>query len=594
MTKLIAVTAYVLKEDSEAEEKLVFEGIEGLLNRYDKIVRQSKKEFLISLIQPLERTVKEIPQEKFRLIVEELLPCKAENFYSDLIIRLFGSVGGKFSGEDVSPKFINDLMVSLADISPNDTILDPTVGLGGTLLSVLRRNSNQKCYGQEINTETAALAQIVIELANGKNAEIECGDVLTNPKYVQNEELIKFDKVLTIPPFGIRTDNKKLYHDKFNRFPFGEISKSQTDWAFISNAITSSKLNGGKAIIVVPDGALFRKNGEKIRERILHADLFEAIISLPGGLFQYTTIPTNILIFNRSKTEKRKNKIQFINISEKGIRKERAGNQLIDKVIEEVVNCYHEFKEVNDFSVILDRSKISAENMSAERYVTSSTFHFKEGTFEINLKEFLSDQSKVLSLGDVATIERGYNMVAKNENSDGYYRIVRISDIENDQIEYANVIRGNVEEGTKIENYELQVDDLILSIRGTTNKIAIVTEISEPTLIHTNLVRIRVNKDKYIPEFIKLFMQSPLGLAQFERISQGSTIRQLPMKNIKEYQLPEISVKEQQKIVYKFMGKERELQTEMDKIKCQQQENYQQLYTEMGISSLFEKIEKNK
>lgn len=589
MRNFITVICYVLEKDEEAANKLIFEGIEGLEDRYNRLIREKNKKN-IDILDGLKNSfIHEMSHESFRRIVESLLLYRQSNSYVELILHLSNASDGRFSGESLTPSFLNELIFQLADIESKDTVLDPTVGLGGTLLPILNQNPNQECFGQELNSETMAIAQIIFELSDARKTTIAQGDVLMNPQYVENGKLTKFDKVLTIPPFGMRSNKKELNQDRFNRFPFGEIPKGQADWAFISNAISSTKADG-KTIIVVPSGALFRSGSEqKIRERILQADLFEAIISLPAGMLQYTAIPTNILIFNKSKEKNRKNNVLFISVPEKEVQKERTGNKLSENVIEKIINCYQKYEEISDFSKIIDKKSVDAESMSVERYIIPSTYQLTSGTFDVQLDKFLSS-SNIVPLGQISSIDRGYNMIAKNESPDGKYQIVRISDIEEGAVNFSKIIRGNIEDRTKVDNYQLEKGDIILSIRGTTNKIAILDEVDSHTLLHTNLVRIRVNRKYYLPEYVKLFMESPVGLAQFESISQGSTVKQLSVVGLKNYQIPKIAIERQQQIVQEYEQKEQELKVKIEELMTLQKENTQQLYKNMGISQLFKQV----
>jgi type I restriction enzyme M protein len=66
----------------------------------------------------------------------------------------------------------------------------------------------------------------------------------------------------------------------------------------------------GKVALVLPLGTLFKKN---TRKKMRELGYIEGIIALPDNMFQTTTIPTCIWIFNKNKKAEDKGKIFFVN-----------------------------------------------------------------------------------------------------------------------------------------------------------------------------------------------------------------------------------------------------------------------------------------
>ena len=83
--------------------------------------------------------------------------------------------------------------------------------------------------------------------------------------------------------------------------------------------------SGGKAVFAVSNSALFMGNQvTKIRENFLAADLIEAVIALPAGVFApHTQIPTAILVVNKNKT-RLINKFRMINATDVPVIKNRT------------------------------------------------------------------------------------------------------------------------------------------------------------------------------------------------------------------------------------------------------------------------------
>ena len=161
-------------------------------------------------------------------------------------------------------------------------------------------------YGQEINKSAWAISKIRLFVAGEEENQIINDDVLNNPGFVIENELKKFDYVYMDAPFALTINNyDSLVNDQYNRFFYGLPPRSKGDYAFISQALASLS-EKGKGVIVVTAGALFRGGAEgKIRKNIL-SDTIEAVISLPSGLYSSTSIPVNLIVFNKNKVEERK------------------------------------------------------------------------------------------------------------------------------------------------------------------------------------------------------------------------------------------------------------------------------------------------
>ena len=215
------------------------------------------------------------------------------------LLKVLNAISDKhyFSNTNID-NGLDELMVKLAEVDPQDTILDPTSGFKGAWLEILEENPHQTITIQEIAPDLIALAYLNARAAGADNFEIYQGDVLADPKYVSNKKLELFDKVITFPPISLKLNKEAIDQNKFNRFRFGTIGM-RADYAFISNSIASLN-DKGKAIIAVADGPLFQSGSTgKIRQNLVENDLVEAVIALPNNLTGTASIPLNLLVLNK-------------------------------------------------------------------------------------------------------------------------------------------------------------------------------------------------------------------------------------------------------------------------------------------------------
>jgi len=105
------------------------------------------------------------------------------------------------------------------------------------------------------------------------------------------------------------------------------------------------------------------------------------------------------------------------------------------------------------------------------------------------------------------------------------------------------------EKFSEMSRFELKPNDLIMSCSGTMGKIAIVPHGIKQGIINQALLKL-TPKDALLPEFLKLWMDSPNFQQQIEAMSQGAAIKNMAsVKILKEIKVPVPKVSEQQRIV---------------------------------------------
>ena len=502
---------------------------------------------------------------------------------SDLVMDMTVS-SADFS---VTPESINKLMIALADINEESRILDPAFGIGSTYEEVLERNPGQKIVGQELNPTIYSFALVYLYCLGATGTEVFQGDSISAPRFTKQ----KFDRVITNAPFGIRATTETwdmVQNDPYNRFRYGLPPKSSLDWAFIMNGLEA--LEGeGKAVFSVSNSALFM-GGQvtKIRENFLAADLIEAVIALPSGLFSpYTQIPTAILVINKNK-KRLINKIRMINATSVLVIKTKASVTLAEESLRKIIEAYEGNDDVEGFVKSVDSDEIRKQDsiLLPEQYVKDTVYKIDDDmVIEIDAAKWT--EAGTVKLADIAEIYRGFNAISSDEAADGKYAFIKISDLNNQEVEFSKLAKGNVKENTKVENYQIQKGDILLSARGTTDKLARITEDRPHTLVTQNLVGIRPKKEKVDSRWLLEYLTSPLGLAELASIRVGTTIAQLPMKGLATVKVPKLPLEEQKKMMDAYQGERSLLDKQLSEITMKIQQQKEQLYQEMGITDVY-------
>jgi type I restriction enzyme M protein len=231
-------------------------------------------------------------------------------------------------------------------------------------------------YGQEVNGGTHALAKMNMFLHGIDGARLEWGDTLNNPKLIEDDRLLAFDVVVANPPFSLdKWGAENAATDRYRRFHRGIPPKSTGDWAFITHMLETAYPKKGRVAVVVPHGVLFRGGAEgKIRRAALEENLLDAVVGLPANLFQSTSIPVAVLVFDRRREPggalaKRKD-VLFIDASRE-FQPAKTQNQLTDAHIDKIVATYRARAGVQKYARAVPVAEIAENdfNLNIPRYV---------------------------------------------------------------------------------------------------------------------------------------------------------------------------------------------------------------------------------
>ncbi|WP_091516946.1 type I restriction-modification system subunit M [Flexibacter flexilis] len=298
----------------------------------------------------------------------------------EYLIKYFADSAGKKGGEFYTPPFVVRLMVQLVKPEKNHAVYDPTVGSGGMLVQSFSFVEEQgdsgitlNLFGQELNATTWAICKMNMILHGINSANIKQGDVIQEPLHLKDGRLESFDRILANPPFSQNYTKQGMQQTSRFRYGYAPETGKKGDLMFVQHMIAMLKHNGLMAT-VVPHGVLFRGGAEKtIREGIIKDNLIEAVIGLPPSLFYGTSIPACILVINKGKSDKMRNKILFIN-ADAEFGEGKAQNFLRPEDIEKIDTVFTEKIEVPKYSRLVDIAEIEANdfNLNIRRYVDNT------------------------------------------------------------------------------------------------------------------------------------------------------------------------------------------------------------------------------
>ncbi len=254
-------------------------------------------------------------------------------------------------GQFRTPRHIIRAIVEMVDPKIGETIYDPAAGTAGFLVAAYNhirltnsspsgthevelegktikrglgdklsaklgsRLQNETFYGNDVDPKMVRLATMNLTLRGLPNTHILRRNVLTTTLDAQQRVDIRlpenFDVILANPPFSGRVDADRIVDD----VKIGNTSA--TEILFLKYMVDSLK-SGGRCGVIVPEGVLFgsTKAHKELRRILVENNTVEAVLSLPGGVFQpYSGVKTSVLLFKKGGSTQR---VLFLNCENDG------------------------------------------------------------------------------------------------------------------------------------------------------------------------------------------------------------------------------------------------------------------------------------
>lgn len=310
---------------------------------------------------------------------------------TDLYQLVFYTFASQFSKNEnaqfVTPLPVIEFLVNIVNPRNQETVIDPTVGIAD-FLSVSYVNSKSKLddnniFGFDNDTDMVKLATLNMLLNGDGNAKIlskpNLGSIDTkfsnngnlielDPTTNKNgnwdsrtdsEKLLKFDVVLTNPPFGEDrafeprdTYEKEIIscYELWNKY---NSTKIDLGVIFLENAFRILKENGRMGIVLSNSIASIDSH-RMAREWLMDNMRIVAIFDLPAGVFAETGVNTTLIVaykpskFRLSELQNKNYEVFFRNI-------ENVGYEVKTKKRVKVFEPVYDI-DYNNFQVIMDEN----------------------------------------------------------------------------------------------------------------------------------------------------------------------------------------------------------------------------------------------
>lgn len=165
---------------------------------------------------------------------------------------------------------------------------------------------NQTFYGNDVDPKMVHLATMNLTLRGLPRVQIRRRNVLTTTLDAQEREDFRlppdgYAVVLANPPFSGRLDKDRIVDDV-------KVGTTTASEILFLKYMMDSLIPNGRCGVIVPEGVLFGSTGahKELRRQLLENNRVEAVMSLPGGVFQpYSGVKTSVLLFRKGGTTER-------------------------------------------------------------------------------------------------------------------------------------------------------------------------------------------------------------------------------------------------------------------------------------------------
>lgn len=343
----------------------------------------------------------------------------------EYLIQDYNKDGGGKYAEYFTPHSVAEIMakVLVGDDDVRDVkCYDPSAGSGSLLMSLAHAIGEDKCtiYSQDISQKSSTMLRLNLILNNLVHSisNIVQGNTLLNPEHKENNQLMKFNYIVSNPPFKLdfseyvndlenQVNKKERFFAGLPNIPNKDKDKMAIYLCFLQHIMYSLDDNG-KAAVVVPTGFITAQSGieKKIRERLIEKKMLKGVVSMPSNIFATTGTNVSVLFIDKSNTE---GQVLLMDASKLGIKVKDGKNQKTVLSVEEenkIIETFNKQEVVDDFSILVSYEDIKNKNysLSAGQYfdvkieyvdITAEEFEAKMNEYKTNLKEYFKQSHEL-------------------------------------------------------------------------------------------------------------------------------------------------------------------------------------------------------
>lgn len=447
-----------------------------------------------------------------------------------------------------------NLLVALAEITPQQTVYVPWEGSGQIAARALR--SNAKVW---VESQTPTTPAQILNLINTTGWKLYPTNPVQAPSAFDKGKLIQFDAAVCASPVGIRYSPEVAGNDLWGRFeektPVGSV-------LHIHHLLAQTK---GRIVVTIQNSVLFGKGAEKqLREYLLKHGYLEAVIALPAGLCSHMGIPLTILVMNSSR---RTDVVRFVNADTDNFRK-LSGRRYYELINTPQLVALIADKETSSVAASIPASQITENDYSLEvgRYVLDDSARRLGRALKHHEVRKLGDFFEIIRPRQHATASSGaevLEVLAQDIPQFGY-----IHSASKETLFDLNSPRA--------DTYFIRSNDILMTFKGVVGKAGIAGIVPNSGkgcwIAGQSLVVLRSRfPEIYPPKALLIYLRSAMGQGLLSRMAVGASIPSLQLSALKDLEIPVPSVEGMQPMVRAF-DEEAQIQAEIERLRNRQTE----------------------
>ena len=444
-------------------------------------------------------------------------------------LKLLDNVGGRRIPEfGRFPTNLVDFFIHVLSPISDETFLNISSGIGDVLIGVLNyfkkggidstsleEYESSRLIGTERLIDAITIAKILLLLSGYSDVPIYAGDLLRDSSLIENKVKDNFDVICTVPPFGLQVRDNIL----------SEFEVSHGMSTFDYSGLLVEKCHSllkpkGRLGIVVTEGFMFRPSELSVRQYILDNYKIRAVISIPLSEFDYfTSIRTNFIILEKIVDKTTSNYSLFI------ADLDEIQESDVELKLEKILEAYRLFENGREIKApgiqVMDISHFAPMNWSVKNL----------------LFERAMAQIKGVSLEEVCHIITGQPISSRDYIDDeSGIPYIRIGDLSQGGVDPSEIKRISP---TKAKSKKkLKPGDVLLSIKGTIGKIAIVQDSLKGAIASSQVVVLRPKLDGITSDYLYHTLSSLKLQKIFKQLSTSFTIPGLSISVLKNIKIP--------------------------------------------------------
>jgi hypothetical protein len=414
----------------------------------------------------------------------------------------------------------------------------------------------------ELDIEDSDFVHVISLLAKACDRQLVVATNTIN-SVAMDQRPPKWDHAMVFPPLSGRL----LPRPGFDSASYDSLSSESF------GARWGAHLGRKRNIVVVGNGFLFRTSSKDaaLKQDLVYGQGLEAVIALPRGTFPTTAIGVSALVF-RGREESGKvhrHTVRFIDASDLVAFEPSETAALINQERSHPLCADVSFEDLAS----------SAFNLSVDRYVLDPK--------TIQTRLFLEKQETV-TLSDLADIRRPQAMPRDSGKTESMpVREALLADIDNGRLFLPEKLSQiPVTAITKIESAILKPGDILLSIKGTIGKAALVTEapITEskpvPIVPGQSFVIVRLRQGGLVrdPKVLVSYLRSPVAQSLLRSMAGGTTIPNVAMGELKAMPVPVLTPQAQADLVERFQ-KWQQIHSEIESLRAKMEDAEKALFS---------------